>query len=72
MSRHDRDPLSLMAGLVLALLAGLFLLVDTTAVSVSARWVAPVLLLVVGGVGLAATLRTRPDEDGGALEPDES
>ena len=58
MSRHDRDALSLMGGLLLVLLAGLFLLTDLTDLSVEARWACPLVLLAVGGVGLAATLRS--------------
>ena len=58
MSRHDRDALSLMGGLLLVLLAGLFLLTDLTDTSVEARWAGPLVLLAVGGVGLAVTLRS--------------
>ncbi len=47
-ARHDRDVLSLMGGLLLVLLAALFLLDDATGTSVDARWVAPALLVVVG------------------------
>ena len=72
MSRHDRDVLSLMTGLLLVLVAALFLVVDATDLSVQARWVAPALLLVVGGVGLAATLRARTGDDPVLPEPDGS
>ena len=58
MSRHDRDVLSLMSGLLLVLLAGLFLITDLTDLGVEARWAGPLVLLAVGGAGLAATLRS--------------
>lgn len=58
MSRHDRDVLSLMGGLLLVLLAGLFLLTDLTDLGVEARWAGPLVLLAVGGAGLAASLRS--------------
>ena len=56
-SRHERDEVSLMAGLLLVLVAGGFLLADLTSVSIQARWVCPAVLLVVGAVGLLASLR---------------
>ena len=58
MSRHDRDVLSLMGGLLLVLLAGLFLLTDLTEFGIEARWAGPLVLLAVGGAGLAATVRS--------------
>lgn len=58
LARHDRDVFSLMSGLLLVLLAGAFLLQDLTEVSLDGRWVAPVVLLAVGVVGLLATLRS--------------
>ena len=58
MSRHDRDVLSLMGGLLLVLLAGLFLLTDLTDLGIPARWAGPLVLLAVGGAGLAATLQS--------------
>ena len=57
MSPHDRDAVSLMGGLLLVLIAGLFLLEDLTSLDVQGRWVAPLALLTVGAVGLLATLR---------------
>lgn len=56
-ARHERDAVSLMAGLLLVLVAGGFLLADLTTVSIQARWVGPVVLLVVGAAGLLASLR---------------
>ena len=55
---HERDAVSLMSGLLLVLVAGLFLLHDLTAVDVDGRWVAPAVLLTVGAAGLLATLRS--------------
>lgn len=59
MPRHERDALSLMSGLLLLLLGGVFLLEDLTAVDVDGRWVAPLVLVAVGAAGLVATLRPR-------------
>ncbi len=64
MPRHDLDVLSLMAGVFFAGVALLGLLERGT--GDAARWVWPVLLIVVGLVGLAST-RARhadPDRDG--------
>jgi hypothetical protein len=58
LARHNRDVFSLMAGLLLVLPAGAFLVQDLTALSIDGRWVAPVVLLVVGVAGLLATLRS--------------
>ena len=55
--RHPRDAVSLVLGLVLATVAGLFLLVDLTDHSVDLRWAGPVALMAIGALGLAATLR---------------
>lgn len=60
-SRHRRDVVSLMAGLLLVLTAGLFLVTDLTDLSVDGRWAGPVVLIGVGVVGLLATLRSRPE-----------
>jgi len=58
-SRHERDAVSLMGGLLLVLVAGVFLLGDLTSVDVDGRWVVPLVLLAVGAAGLASTLRPR-------------
>ena len=63
MWRHERDTVSLMAGLLLVLLAGAFLVDDLTGIDVDGRWAAPVVLLVVGAAGVLSTLRPR-DERG--------
>lgn len=63
MSRHDRDGLSLMAGLLLLLVGGLYLLDDLTTVRVDGDWVLPVGLVVIGALGLLTSLRSvRPSE----------
>ena len=61
MRRHERDALSLMGGLLLLLVGGLFLLEDLTAVDVDGRWIGPGVLMLVGLAGLVASLRPRPD-----------
>ena len=65
MWRHERDTVSLMAGLLLVLLAAVFLVEDLTSLSVDGRWVAPLVLIAVGAVGLASTLR---HSDAGSTE----
>lgn len=57
--RHGRDAMSLVLGLVLLAVAGLFLLVDLTDRSPDLRWVGPVLLIGIGIAGLAAAVRRR-------------
>ena len=68
-ARHACDVASLMAGLLLAALAGLFFVSDLTDLSVAVRWVGPVLLIGVGAVGLLTTIRSRPGADPTAAEP---
>jgi hypothetical protein len=46
-----------MAGLLLVLLATVFLLDDLTGFDVDGRWAAPVVLIAVGAAGLLSTLR---------------
>ena len=58
MWRHERDTVSLMAGLLLVLLGAVFLVDDLTGLDVDGRWAAPVLLIAVGAVGLLSTLRS--------------
>ena len=58
MWRHERDTLSLMFGALLVLLAGAFLVDDLTGLDVDGRWVAPLVLIAVGAVGLLSTLRS--------------
>lgn len=56
---HAPDAVSLMAGLLVLLLAGLFLLTDLSDVSFDGSWAVPVILVGVGAVGLLSTLRSR-------------
>ena len=58
--KHDQDSVSLMAGLLLVLIAGLFLLGDLTTVDLDGRWMWPLALIAVGAVGLLSTLRRTP------------
>ena len=58
MREHERDALSLMGGLLLLLVGGLFLLEDLTTLDVDGRWFGPGVLIAVGLAGLAASLRT--------------
>lgn len=64
MWRHERDAVSLMAGLLVLLVGALYLLADLTELALDGRWVGPAVLLTVGAVGLLATLRDRdPDRE---------
>ena len=62
MWRHERDVVSLMAGLLVLMVGALFLVTDLTALSIDDRWIGPGVLLSVGAVGLLASLR-RQDPD---------
>ena len=64
MSRHDRDAVSLMGGAALVLIALTFLLTDLTSIRIDAGWAAPVVLIVVGALGVSASLRrsSRPTD----------
>ncbi|MDQ3978409.1 MAG: hypothetical protein M3314_02500 [Actinomycetota bacterium] len=59
MPRHELDLVSLVSGLAFAGAAVVFLLDAGTAVS--GRWAWPVLLIVLGVVGLFASQRRRDD-----------
>ena len=59
MWRHERDAVSLMAGLMVLLLGAVYLLADLTDLAVDGRWIGPAVLLTVGAVGLLSTLRSR-------------
>ncbi len=63
MSRHERDAVSLMGGLLLVLVALGALVDDLTPVRVDVAWVLPGLLVAIGVVGLLATTRRRPRDD---------
>lgn len=58
MSRHDRDSLSLMSGLLLLLVGGVYLLDDLTTLRVDGDWVLPVGLVLIGALGLISSLRS--------------
>ena len=57
MSRHERDAVSLMGGLLLVLVALAVLVEDLTGLQVDAGLVAPLVLVAVGAAGLLATMR---------------
>ena len=57
MPRHEPDAVSLMAGLLLVLLAGAVLVDDLTGLRVDPGGTAAALLVVVGLAGLLATVR---------------
>ena len=63
MSRHERDAVSLMAGVLLVLVGGLFLVDDLTTLRLDGRWTAPVVLIAVGLAGVLATLRAHGTAD---------
>ena len=69
MWRHERDAVSLMGGLLLVLLAAVFLVHDLTDIDVDGRWVAPVVLIAVGAAGLLSSLRHRPSTTRDDEEP---
>lgn len=56
--KHEPDSVSLMGGLLLVLIAGLFLLGELTSVDLDARWIWPGALIAVGAVGLLSTMRS--------------
>lgn len=58
-SRHAPDGVSLVLGLLLIAVAALFLVADISDGGVDLRWVGPVVLIVIGGAGLAASMRRR-------------
>ncbi len=68
MYSHERDTVSLMAGLLLVLVAAVFLVTDLTDLHVDGRWVAPVVLIVVGAAGVVSTLRPRRGETDDVLD----
>lgn len=69
MPRHDRDSLSLMAGLLLLLVGGLYLLDDLSSVRVDGDWVLPVGLVLIGALGLLSSLKAvRPSSEQGPAQ----
>lgn len=63
MTRHDLDPISLVAGLVFAALGLSFLLGGTAFLDLDWRWIWPPVLIGAGVVGLRGANRgpARPD-----------
>jgi hypothetical protein len=59
MARHRVDVVSLVFGLLLLAVAGLFLAADVGGANVDLRWAAPVALIAIGIVGLTASARRR-------------
>jgi hypothetical protein len=57
-SRHRRDAVSLVMGLLMLGVAGLFLVGDLAS-GVDLRWAGPVVLIGIGLIGLAASVRRR-------------
>lgn len=57
--RHGRDVLSLVAGLLFVAGAALFLVNDLSDTHVDLRWSGPVVLIGIGVLGLAASMRRR-------------
>lgn len=68
MWRHERDAVSLMAGLLVLLVGALYLLTDLTDLALDDRWLGPAVLLTVGAAGLLSSLRSRRAD--GELEPE--
>jgi uncharacterized membrane protein YfcA len=70
MQRHPTDPISLVAGIVFAVV-GALLLADRLPVVTQARWVAPLLLIVIAiAMLLSVSPRRRGKADGNADSPD--
>lgn len=57
--RHDPDVVSLVLGLLLVAVAGVFLLIDLSDRSYDLRWVGPAGLIAIGALGLLASVRRR-------------
>ena len=63
MRRHDLDMVSLITGVVFAVVAATHLLSAASDNSLDPRWLIPVLLIGLGAAGLAGALRSsRPEE----------
>ena len=64
MRRHDLDLVSLITGVVFALVAVTHLVGAATGDALDPLWLAPVLLIGLGVAGLAGSLRgSRPDDE---------
>jgi putative Mn2+ efflux pump MntP len=70
MNKHDTDRVSLAFGLVLAAIAGWWLLARLVSLQASlAGWVAAVVLLVLGALGVLSTLNPRRGRQ--AVDPEQ-
>lgn len=58
MKRHAFDPVSLVAGLVFAAVAALYLVSEHSSFDVDGRWVLPLVLIGLGVGGVAGALMT--------------
>jgi mannose/fructose/N-acetylgalactosamine-specific phosphotransferase system component IIC len=61
--RHDLDWVSLIAGLVFTVLALGYLLVAVTDLSIDGRFVWPVVLVALGGAGVATAVKANQREE---------
>jgi hypothetical protein len=59
MRKHPSDVVSLVMGLLLLSVGGLYLLTDVAHSGIDVRWAAPVLLIGIGLVGLTGSVRRR-------------
>jgi len=77
MTRHQMDPVSLVAGLVFAAVAAVYLIATQTDMNVDGRWVLPLALIglgvggVLGAVNSAARQRTSRIDEATAANDDE-
>lgn len=62
MRRHGRDLVSLFFGGFFAAVAVIYLLAAGGAITVDGRWGIPAILVVLGGVGLVASLRPQRND----------
>ncbi len=61
MRRHDLDPVSLVFGVVFAVIGLVSLLDIADIVDIDGKWLWPGVLIVLGVIGLATALRPDPD-----------
>lgn len=74
MRQHENDYLSLAAGLLFTVLGVLFAVSAATGWQIDGRWIAPTVLIALGGGGVAASLAAskRQQRDAEALATTES
>ncbi len=68
MKRHDLDPVSLVFGVVFAVVGAVSLLDHADVISIDGKWLWPGLLIALGLVGLITALR--PDRPVAEADPD--